>query len=104
MRLQDMDPGTPAPFVVSSAQSTPDDASAMERDALYCEVFTQLVHVSAVVEKALAACSQPPTFDDNPFLDYLGGRKTYTGGQDSSRLQEIDEALDVWVKYGMCWT
>ncbi|ORY82886.1 fungal-specific transcription factor domain-domain-containing protein [Leucosporidium creatinivorum] len=96
-RLVDSDVGTPVAFK-PSASSSPEEVSAVQRDALDCEVFKQLILVAAITEKALASCSQPPAFDDNPFLDRLGGRKNFTGTQDHERLKEIDEILDDWVK------
>lgn len=96
-RLIDSDVGTPV-ALKHSASSSPEEVSAAQRDALDCEVFKQLILVAAITERALTSCSQPPAFDDNPFLDRLGGRKNFTGTQDHERLLEIDEILDDWVK------
>lgn len=99
MRLNEFDVGTPSPFVLPLGHTpTPEEITAIERDAVDCTLFKQLVLIAAVSEKAMAACSQPPTFDDDEFLDWLGGRSNYQSEQDFSRLVDIEKMLERWVR------
>ncbi|ORY82885.1 fungal-specific transcription factor domain-domain-containing protein [Leucosporidium creatinivorum] len=99
MRLNEFDVGTPSPFNPPLTHTTtPEEIVSIERDAVDCQIFKQLVLIAAVTEKAMAACGQPPTFDDDDFLDWLGGRRDYQGEQDYSRLVDIEKMLERWVR------
>lgn len=92
MRLIYFDVDSPRPFPPS--QDTP----APINDSFVCEVFSQLVSVCAVMEKTIAATMQPPVFNNNAFLDSLGGRPSYEEKQDFTKLIEVEEMLERWNK------
>ncbi|BGP44257.1 hypothetical protein JCM10450v2_000068 [Rhodotorula kratochvilovae] len=97
MPLAYIDNDAPEPFP-STANDTPTTANAATRDLADVEAFNQLVLTAALTEKAIDASMHPPTFENSPFLDCLGGRKDFTAEHDFSRLAVVDKALDDWVK------
>lgn len=95
----DVDPPSPFP---DTPGFSPTDEHAFQRDVPDSTAFEQLITVSAVLEKALAACFQPPTFERSSFLDRLGGRREYKAEQDFTRLDDAEAIVEDWAKCVSC--
>ncbi|GAA6006875.1 hypothetical protein JCM10207_009121 [Rhodosporidiobolus poonsookiae] len=94
MPLAYFDVAMPAPFPPVEG-SSPTNETALTRDASDCETFAQLVLVSAVMEKSIAACMQPPHFE-NPILLRLSGTDVWKAENDMQKPAEVEKMLDDW--------
>lgn len=64
-------------------------------DETHLLIFNQLVLVSAVLEKALDAYSQPPVYNNSDFLGKLS-KSTRRHMGDAVALKDALESLDEW--------
>lgn len=100
VRLWDYEISLPTKFV--DAGSPPKghwtselSASRMEEDETDVEVFRQLVLVSAVLERTLAAILHRPIFDNSNFLVRLS-RELMPDTEDEQGFRSAERALEEW--------